>query len=771
MAENLHEAQSLVEDWDTKLDEVLSAKSMGQNHAKKEHMVRFVGKGAAVEMRKAYQEKLRIQGKMMTTVRYLGGWLSSNGRNGTEIRKRKEAAHVGWKAMGGLWSNCLVPLKVKITVFQCLVRNALLSGLECVCLKKTEVGLLERTQNWYLCRLSRRGMKTADGEGNETWKSERMEVLRERLGIPSVQSELQARRVKWLQQIGKRPEEYLSMLAALTGTYSWDPTEQLAEDGWASEHANPWLAQFLEDVRAVCAASTEVAEEVGPLGWRGVFSSWAFLKFNSARLRGYVAEAERGKKEGGEAKEEEGWEGEQTSRQRCHCGREFRGKQALALHQFGVHGMARIRRGMMVNNQCPWCERTFTVMDNGVTQRQHLKDRLRTGRCARRRGPAGAGLTRVEEPRSLVCPGCQEETNDKAELFRHIRRHLEEDHQRQSPSALDGTSMGGEELIGGGLDSARQEAGSGSDEGRRRDAGCGGGEGCHRLGREGPGHRGCHVQDVPPSKGARCGSGRSSGRGAVQPSSTGSGQKAPARTAVPMDIRRYVGINRSRAADGGREERTSADPAFAPSRANNLPRGGAVVHLQGAVQGRGLQVADLGLRQRQTRDGVHLGVRQADRRGGEVRTGPAGACSAQHHQAAEGTGTLGGAGLSAATQNSRLQEMDAGDTETRTEPTSLQQNDSRAHETMDRDHGMRNHDDDSDHRDAGSTGSCLQEGSRTAGSGSEQNNKRGTGDEDRGKNNGCMDGSDEGAGRGRLKRSRGSRGNSEEKEEDKGAWV
>ena len=45
VAENLHEAQSLVEDWDSKLDSVLSTKSMAQNHAKKEHMVRFVGKG------------------------------------------------------------------------------------------------------------------------------------------------------------------------------------------------------------------------------------------------------------------------------------------------------------------------------------------------------------------------------------------------------------------------------------------------------------------------------------------------------------------------------------------------------------------------------------------------------------------------------------------------------------------------------------------------------------------------------------------------------
>ena len=99
-----------------------------------------------------------------------------------------------------------------------MVRNALLSGLECVCLGKTEVGLLERTQNWYLCRLSKRGVNNTDGEGNEAWKSEKMEVLKERLAISSVQSKLQARRVKIIQQIGRRPEENLGMLAALTGT-------------------------------------------------------------------------------------------------------------------------------------------------------------------------------------------------------------------------------------------------------------------------------------------------------------------------------------------------------------------------------------------------------------------------------------------------------------------------------------------------------------------------------------------------------------------------
>ena len=88
------------------------------------------------------------------------------------------------------------------------------------CLGKKEVGLLERTQNWHLCRLGRRGAKAVDEEGNEAWKYEKMEVLRKRLGLPSVQSELRARRVTWLQKIGRRPDENLGMLVALTGTYS-----------------------------------------------------------------------------------------------------------------------------------------------------------------------------------------------------------------------------------------------------------------------------------------------------------------------------------------------------------------------------------------------------------------------------------------------------------------------------------------------------------------------------------------------------------------------
>ena len=118
--------------------------------------------------------------------------------------------------------------------------------------------------------------------------------------------------------------------------------------------------------------------------------------------------------------------------------------------------------------------------------------------------------------------------------------------------------------------------------------------------------------------------------------------------------------------------------------------------------------------------------------------------------------------------------MDAGDTDRRTELTALQQDASLTHATMIDDHDMRNQDDDSDHRDAGSTGSSLQEGRRTAGS---ERQKR-----DRGRRkpksegtptseDGCMNGIDEGVGRRRLKRPSGSKENSGADEEGKGARV
>ena len=98
-----------------------------------------------------------------------------------------------------------------------------------------------------------------------------MAEVRRTLKVATIASELRSRRVKWLQQIGQHPEDNMNMLALLTGIYEWDVTPQLTNGGWATSETNPWLAQFLEDLVAVCQDSNFVAQEMLPAGWYGVF--------------------------------------------------------------------------------------------------------------------------------------------------------------------------------------------------------------------------------------------------------------------------------------------------------------------------------------------------------------------------------------------------------------------------------------------------------------------------------------------------------------------
>ena len=71
----------------------------------------------------------------------------------------------------------------------------------------------------------------------------------------------------------------------MTRTYEWDREEQLTEEGWASQNANPWLVQFLEYIQIVCSKSQEVAVEIIKRGWYGICTSRAFGAFDSEIIR------------------------------------------------------------------------------------------------------------------------------------------------------------------------------------------------------------------------------------------------------------------------------------------------------------------------------------------------------------------------------------------------------------------------------------------------------------------------------------------------------
>ncbi len=118
------------------------------------------------------------------------------------------------------------------------------------------------------------------GSEQEKWRSITASIMRETLNIPTIESELRARRVKRLQSIARQPEENRSLLAALTGKFAWDSSIQLSAGGRAMSVTNPWLAQFLCDLWRVAEIQPSFATQFARQGWYAIFSSVAFQQFD-----------------------------------------------------------------------------------------------------------------------------------------------------------------------------------------------------------------------------------------------------------------------------------------------------------------------------------------------------------------------------------------------------------------------------------------------------------------------------------------------------------
>ena len=417
-------------------------------------------------------------------------------------------------------------------------------------------------------------------------------------------------------------------------------TPQLTNGGWATSETNPWLAQFLEDLVAVCQGSNFVAQEMLPAGWYGVFSSQAFWKYDTRRLWRYVDEEEAGHRQ--DERLEPGSEAAQ-GRHPCECGKAFPTLSALALHRYRVHGHSYITQDMMVNNQCPWCKRAFTVMDNRCLQRQHMRARLRTGQCAQRNGPGGAGLTRATAPASLRCPRCDEDMPDRDQLLDHIRVHLDQEQADRMRILLNN----GVPVEGRAAESI-DETGGGVVQNGGGAAGCGLGEGSDRPGRANDGAGRGDIPYVLPSQGAQSGtSGRGSGRKLLR-SGSGRGKEPHARPAIAMDIRSYFDVRREPHVARPREGEDPNDDTGARGGPPHVQGRSSVVHMQGTVQERGIQRADYSYAERPGMHGDDSTKHFGHGRRGENGSSPEGPSGTTPGQAAERHGSVGGTHMSSA---------------------------------------------------------------------------------------------------------------------------
>ena len=273
---------------------------------------------------------------------------------------------------------------------------------------------------------------------------------------------------------------------------------------------------------------------------------------------------------------------------RCECGKAFTKPSALAIHKYRAHGQACITQDVMVNNQCPWCKRAFTIMDNRCSQRQHMRMRLRTGRCAQRTGPGGAGLTRATEPATLKCLRCNEDMHNTDQLLDHIRGHLDQEQTDRMRNDLPNGVPVDEWEAG----EQGEEAGGGIVQDGGGAAGSVHGEVDAQPGRANESDRRGNIPKVSSSQGARSGTSGSGSGTQILRSGTGSGKESYARNAASMDIRSYFSSRRGLHDTGSREgEDTNDDPGTC-GRCAIVQGRSSVVHVQGGAQERGIQDTD-----------------------------------------------------------------------------------------------------------------------------------------------------------------------------------
>ena len=152
----------------------------------------------------------------------------------------------------------------------------MLSGLETLVLTAGEEQRLERKQRRHLRALMAGG--ACDWSGSHPVALSNCEVRR-RLGFATIKSELQSRRLQWLQSVAFYPEHNSVLLATLTGKYSWEDYDQLDDQARPTCQANPWLRQWYQDLELVGARCECFAADLVEHGWFAIFRSAAFHSF------------------------------------------------------------------------------------------------------------------------------------------------------------------------------------------------------------------------------------------------------------------------------------------------------------------------------------------------------------------------------------------------------------------------------------------------------------------------------------------------------------
>ena len=238
---------------DADLDRSLQGLGMVQNHDKKELLVRLMGSGAQKAMQDIYHARTAVRGQFKRVAKYLGGWMHHSCATSPEISQRIAAAKRSWSVLQGFWFRRDAPRAQRQLVFKAMVLSAVYSGLDAVPSHKGD----DKRITQLLVSLSRKLLQGRactkpwhDVRGHHrSWTN--LQVFQE-VGLFASATERCVRRLLWWQNIVKRPDENVALLASLFGQFPWESYAQLGPDGRLTQHANPWIRQLVEDLHELC---------------------------------------------------------------------------------------------------------------------------------------------------------------------------------------------------------------------------------------------------------------------------------------------------------------------------------------------------------------------------------------------------------------------------------------------------------------------------------------------------------------------------------------
>ena len=275
IASDPHELVRTEACWDSSLDDSLAAIGMGQNHGKKEWLLRFVGKRACVKMRQSLGVRSKLVSKPKLVARCLGAWEDADGCFQMDVSKRICAAQTAWHSMLGWFKSRSAPLMSRIAVFKNLVLGSLLTGLEASVLTDTDYSRLEKTQMKWLRAIMGRcafvsltsGVSPVSESEARVYHARSNQEVRELTRGFTIRSGLLYRRLRWLQQIAAQPQDHKLLLAVVAGRLATQSDNAFDERGTPTFAARPWAHQWFTDL---CSLEEVSAKAI--LNQRGFWS-------------------------------------------------------------------------------------------------------------------------------------------------------------------------------------------------------------------------------------------------------------------------------------------------------------------------------------------------------------------------------------------------------------------------------------------------------------------------------------------------------------------